>query len=144
MIEIEAKGYVRKGHFLIQDKKQFTEQVQETFPDQKVILTVRRDFELVSANLRRYYFGPLLGHLQDAFRDTGMTLTKKELDHKMRRLFLVKDEIDEDTGKITTVPRSLSKDAAEVSNDIMKQFIDQIIRFAVQHLDYGIAYPNEY
>lgn len=144
MIEIEAKGSIRKGKFMIQDKKRFTEQVQEMFPDQKVILIVKRDFENVSDKLRKYYFGPLLNHLQEAFRDMGDHRTKKELDDKMRRLFLVKDEVNHETGKITTIPRSLSKEKAEVSNDQMKSFIDQIIRFAVEHLDYGIAYPNEY
>lgn len=143
-IEIEAKGFVKDGQFIIQNKKQFADQVQEYFPDQKVIIIVKHDFTIVSDKLRKYYFGPLLGHLQEAFKDIGDHRSKKDLDDKMRRMFLIKEEVNPESGEIQVVPKSLSKDSAEVSNQDMKEFIDQIIRFTVEHLDYGIAYPNEY
>lgn len=145
MTETEASGYVTEGgKFIIENKKPFTENVGQLFKGQRVRIIVREDFKTVTDKIRRYYFGPLLGHLQDAFKDAGSHYTKKELDDKMRRLFLVKEKAHTETGEILVEPKSLSKEKREVSNYDMRQYIEQIIRFAVEHLDYGIAYPNEF
>lgn len=143
--EIEASGFItEKGEFIIRNKKIFLNQAVEVFAGKEVTLILRDSFKSVSGNLRRYYFGIVLGHLKQAFKDMGDHKTKKELDDKMRRLFLTKDEINEDTGKIQTLPKSLSKEAEEVSNEDMKVYIDSIIKFTAEHLDYGIPYPMEY
>ena len=55
---------------------------------QEIIIVVKKDFKQVSDKLRRYYFGPLLGHLQEAFKDSG--------DHPVRGFICVgaTDDID--------------------------------------------------
>lgn len=143
-IELEASGYItEKGEFIIRNKKLFLKDAQEIFKGKEVTLILRDSFKSVSDKLRKYYFGIVLGHLKQAFKDSGDIRTKKELDEKMRRLFLTKDEIDSETGKILTLPKSLSKEAEEVSNENMRSYIDSIIRFAAEHLEYGIPYPSE-
>lgn len=142
--EIEASGYItEKGEFIIRNKKIFLREAQDRFSGKEVTLILRDSFKSVSDKLRKYYFGIVLGHLKQAFKDLGEHKTKKELDEKMRRLFLTKDEIDPETGEIITLPKSLSKEAEEVSNENMRSYIDSIIRFAAEHLEYGIPYPSE-
>ena len=95
--EIEASGYItEKGEFVIRNKKIFLKEAQEKFLGKEVRLIIVDKFVKVSDKLRRYYFGIILGHLKQAFIDMGDPRTKTELDDKMRRLFLVKEEVNDD------------------------------------------------
>lgn len=148
MIEVQTKGYVKsKGgvmQFIISNKSNFMNQVIDNFADKEVLITVKEDFKGVTAKLRGYYFGPFLSELKAAFKQSGDIRTKTELDDKMRRLFLVKEEVNLANGEIEITPKSLSKEAAEVTNKELREYIGHVIRFTAEHLDYGIPYPGEF
>lgn len=145
MIEIVAYGEVdQEGNISMFAKEIFTEKARINLRGKKVKFTLTEDFEAVKDGYRKYYFGIMLGHLVDAFKNNGMQLTKKEADEKMRRMFLVKELVDEDTGEIFAEPKTLKKEACEVSNEEMKEYIRSVIAFAAEHLEYGIPYPLEY
>jgi hypothetical protein len=81
-------------------------------------------------------------HLVKAFRDIGEVLTAPEVDDKMRRMFLIHEVFDENTGEIFIKTKSLSIAENEVNNEMMLEYIRQIIDFAEEHLDYGIPPPT--
>jgi len=144
-IEVTAYGEIdQEGNLSLLNRHIFIEESRINFRGKKVKFVLTEDFEPVKDGLRKYYFAIMLGHLVDAFKKNGMTFTKKEVDEKMRRMFLVKEVVDESSGEITSEPKTLKKDACEVSNDEMREYIRLIIAFSAEHLEYGIPYPLEY
>ncbi len=145
MIEVIAYGQIdQEGNLSLLNREIFVEESRINFRGKKVKFTLTEDFEPVKDGLRKYYFGIMLGHLVHAFNKNGMHYSKKEVDDKMRRMFLVQDMVDEDSGDITSEPKSLKKEACEVSNEQMREYIRLIIAFAAEHLEYGIPFPLEY
>ena len=145
MIEVTAYGEIdEEGNMSLLNRHIFIEESRINFRGKKVKFVLTEDFEPVKDGLRKYYFGIMLGHLVHAFKKNGMTLIVKEVDERMRRMFLLKEVVDEDSGEVTSEPKSLSKEACEVSNEQMREYIRLIIAFAAEHLEYGIPYPLEY
>ena len=120
----------------------FLDEVKNHFIGKNIRFRVDEDILVFSQKLRRYYFGPMLYHLVLAFRDIGEVYTRPELDDKMRRLFLIDEVYDEETGELFIQTKSLSIEANQVSNEMMQEYIRQIRNFAEEYLDYGIPPPT--
>ena len=138
-LRVVGHGKVKEnGDFVIYNRSLFSENVSLYLRGKDIKITAEESYKPISDGNRRYYYGILLKHVKSAFYDAGMQLTQKETDDKLRRMFLVKEVFDEDTGEVSVVAKSLSKEKAEVGDVDFKIYLDRIIRFADELLDYAI------
>ena len=139
---IDTFGEIQEGKLLIYDNELLKSRLQNT-PDCRIrlLITVRKG--TVTQQMRRFYFGPLLKELQKAFFAAGQEYAIDELDYVFRMKALYKEVYDEERGRMIKEPHSLKEADTEVTISMMSFYFEYIVRFAIQKLDWAIAFPKE-
>jgi 6-pyruvoyl-tetrahydropterin synthase len=89
----------------------------------------------------RYIHGVLFPELKNAFNEAGWDeiRTMEMAKEIAKRRFLTTQIVNEKTGEVM----EFVKETSQLSTLEMNVFIDDVIKFAAENLNYQIMYPNE-
>lgn len=91
-------------------------------------------------NQNRYIHGVLFPELGRALKNVGYSYADEVVAKSFaKRQFLTFKLVNHDTGEAV----EYIKDTHELSTTEMNEFIESVIRFAAEYLNYEIPYPNE-
>lgn len=139
-----AYGHVDSdGKLSIYNKSLLNGNIREYFKSTSIVLTISEKTNEFSDNMRAYYFSVVVKQVQKAYRSTGVVKTLKEIDYELRGMFLINEVYNEDKGKWEQEPHTLKKGQTLVTYQMMRDFIDMVIAWSIQNLDWAIPYPNE-
>lgn len=141
-ILINTFGEIKDGKLLVYDKEGLKFNLENS-QDCKITLTIKVRKGTVSQQMRKYYFGSLLKEVQKAFFAIGYEYGIDELDDIFRKKALYKEVYNKELGKMVRERHSLKESDTEVTTTMMSYYFEYIIRFAAQHLNWSIAFPNE-
>lgn len=124
------------------------------FANKDVEIVIRKKKKIRSQALNSYYWAEVVPKIQMGLKQTGEKLTldgthewisdffstiNKEQTHDfLKDRFIEKVTIDEDSGEIIQ-----NEITTKTDREQFWEYIEQIVRFAAEHLDIQIYYPNE-
>jgi hypothetical protein len=97
----------------------------------------------MSHQQRKYYFSVIVPEVQRALYHAGIQKTREETDDMLRDLFLSHQEYDEDTDTWTKTRRRMSLAETDISAREFNQFVNFVVQWAIEILDWALPYPNE-
>jgi hypothetical protein len=137
-------GYIDKdGKLNVYNRDQFTDRIARFKNHSVEIIMVRRQ-ETLSHQQRKYYFSVVVPEVQNAIKESnGENYTKDEVDTFLRETFLFTEVRDEDTDTFKRVKRRLSNQETDVTTKEFAEFINNVVQWVAENLDYQIPFPNE-
>jgi hypothetical protein len=119
------------------------DQIAAIFPSTNVEITIKERFYRFSDGYREYYFAVVVKELQKAWKASGVVKSQKEVDTEMRDMFLYHEWLNPETGEFVKTIHTLRSNDTGVDQQMMKEFIEHCIIWALQNLDWAIPYPGE-
>jgi hypothetical protein len=143
--KVRALGHVNKdGKIKIQNRDIFLESIKEVFKEKSIYYEVGEQFRPFSDSLRNYYFAVIVKEGKKAWEASGVIKSLKEVDQDLRERFLYIEELNPEKAEFEKVGvHTLKNGESLVSMKMMKDFIDNCIRFFATALEWVVAYPNE-
>lgn len=94
-----------------------------------------------STNQNAYIHGVLFPEVMNGLREAGFDEVKTPEDAKVvcKSLFLKRNLVNKETGEVI----EFIKDTHELTTVEMGEFIEDVIRWGSEYLNYQIPYPNE-
>jgi len=139
-----AYGHIdEKGVLSIYNRLLLDSTLKTYFKKTSIEIVFSEKTSAFSDNMRSYYFGVVVKEVQKAYLSTGVVKSLKDIDYELRGLFLYKEFYNENKGVWETEPHTLKKGDTEVTRQMMRGFIDMVIAWSIQNLDWAIPYPSE-
>lgn len=137
-------GHVNsKGVLSIYNRSQLNKSLKEHFNGTSIELVITEKVYEFSDKMRNYYFAVVVKEVQKAWNYTGIVKTLKTIDSELRSMFLCKEFYNEDLGKWEFENHTLRKGETEVTQKMMSDFIEKVIIWSIQNLNWAIPYPSE-
>ena len=139
-LKLNYFGKVENGNLKIKGRKQFDFELQQ-FEGKEVEITIKKKRNRRSNNLNRYIHGVLFIECLAAFREVGFDeiKTPEQCKEILKAKFLKYNIVNEKSGEVL----ESYKNTSELTNTECCAFIDDVIKFAAESLNYNIPYPNE-
>lgn len=143
-IDFKTYGHVNgEGALSLYHQKDFVARLKNDYKNTSVELYLRPRFYEFSDDHRAYYFGVIVRELQKAHRRSGVIKSLGDIDLEMRDMFLYYEEFDNDAGEFVKHIHTLRKGQTKVSKQMMSDFCNICIYWAIVNLDWAIPFPNE-
>jgi hypothetical protein len=108
-------------------------------PDGRYLVTIEKKNKRTN-NQNAYIHAVLFPELANAFKDAGYEgITPQIAKVIAKDKFLKSQVVNKETGEFV----EYTKDTHDLTTIEMNEFIDSVIRFAAECLNYQIPYPNE-
>lgn len=130
-------------------------EVRSNFGAVELEIVIRKKKRIRSRAMNSYYWAEVIPKVQQGLKETGLQLTvdgvhdwlgeffdvtnTEQVHDFLKRMFIEKITVDEDTGEITQNELSTKK----MNRDEFWEYVEQIIKFAAENLNVQIMYPNE-
>lgn len=142
--QITFYGFVNdEGKLKIDDAVTFSRKLKNTFTKTNVEIVVRERYYQFSSKLRSYFFKVIVPEIQAGYLATGTIKSRQEVYEELKYKFLYYEEVNPETGNYERFIHSLSDNNTQVTNSMMKAFIEKCIIFAATNLDWQVPYPSE-
>lgn len=92
-----------------------------------------------SVNQNAYIHAVLFPELAKAFNSVGYECNTDQAKSFAKKQFLTRHIVNKETGEY----KEYIEDTHNLSKLEMVEFIDRVIQFAAENMNYGIRYPNE-
>ncbi len=132
-----------KGKLAIYNRDLFNRTIKDYFKSTSIELIISQKTYEFSDVMRSYYFAVVVKEVQKAYRSTGVIKSLKDVDSELRGMFLYNETYDEVKGVWETELHTLKKGDTLVTKKMMSEFVDLVIAWAIQNLDWAIPYPSE-
>jgi len=113
----------------------------KNFINKEVTLIVEGRKKSASNKQVGYWYGVIIPHVYEGFREIGYNYTKKHVEELINTAFLFEDVINEETGEINRVFLSLRK--GEIDRKIYSDAVDGIKIFAAEWLQKYVPDSDE-
>ena len=141
-MEIKADGYITENGKLRIDqdfKPVFLEKISKN-AGKKVVVTVNVEGKKRSVQQNHYYYGVVVGLVQEALlSEWGETLTKEEVHELLKQNCNWKEVVNSETGESIKIAQS----TADLSTTEFEEYTERCRRFAAEYLGTSIPLPNE-
>lgn len=97
----------------------------------------------LTARRRAYYFKVLLPEVRAALKSVGYMASLRDVDFSLRSMYLYWESYDHSRDKWEKHIHTLKPDETDVTDEMFAEFIENVIRFAANDLDWVIAFPGE-
>lgn len=141
MRELTTYGNIRSGRLHISYRDRFDEAVS-TWPDCRIILTVKKIYNTRSNQQNAYLHGVIIPEVQRGLIEAGYSANEVTLDavkDLLKYRFAKKEIVNTTTGETI----ELIQATHEMSTAEMTDFIEEVRRFSSEYLGVYIPSPNE-
>jgi hypothetical protein len=108
-------------------------------PDGRYLVTIEKKNKRTNSQ-NAYIHAVLFPELANAFKDAGYEgITPQIAKVIAKNRFLKAQIVNKETGEV----EEYTKDTSDLTTVEMNEFIDTVIRFASENMNYQICYPNE-
>lgn len=97
----------------------------------------------MSHQQRKYYFSVIVPEMVKAFKFHGSHMTNEDVDDFLRAKFLDHLHYDDDDDTWKKERRRMSLAETDITTREFNEFVQFVITWAVQNMDWALPYPNE-
>ena len=131
-----------QGNLKLYNVDQFKARAKQ-LPGTSIEIVINKRTGHMSHQQRKYYFSVIVPEMVKAFKFYGQHMTNEQADDFLREQFLDHQEYNEEDDRWITHRRRMSLAETDISIREFNEFVQFVVTWAVQNMDWALPYPNE-
>ena len=132
-------GTTKGGKFKIFRRQEFLNDILRVFQEKDVIITVEKKKRKRSLNQNAFYWGCVVPICKEGLTEVGYRVTMDETHEYLKKQFLKKELVNENTAEILETTGSSS----ELTTSEFMDYLAEIQQWASEYLNTYVPDPNE-